>query len=111
MTDDYSMTWMYRDHSGHLFPTTTKNLDAELQEAYEISDREYDIKNIAEGPGVVMIELVESYPDPETGRVYRTPLSLVIELRDGKIRTGRHYCDPRLSYMHLSKQQIDAAFH
>jgi len=57
-----------------------------------------------------MIELVETYPDPGGANVYRTPLVLVIELHEGKIVRGRHYCDPRLSYMQLTDQQVNATY-
>ena len=73
MTKDYTMTWVYQTKSGELFPSTKNDLKAELEEVYPIKGREYDIKNIAEGDNVVMIELVESYPDPDTKKVYRTP--------------------------------------
>ena len=68
------------------------------------------IKNIAEGTNVVMIELIESYPDTETKKVYRTPLVLVLEMKGGKIRTGRHYCDPSLSYLNLTRKQAEKAY-
>jgi ketosteroid isomerase-like protein len=111
MTADYTMTWIYtgiRDKK--MFPTTKINIKKELEEVYPIKGREYDIKNIAEGDGVVMVELVESYPDPETKKVYRTPLVLVLEMKEGKIRTGRHYLDPGLSEKFLSKAKIQKAF-
>ena len=57
-----------------------------------------------------MVELIESYPNPETKKIYRTPLVLVLEMKNGKIVTGRHYCDPRLSYRHLTFGQTQKAF-
>ena len=110
LTDDYSMTWVYKKRDGSLFPSTQKNIESELNEAYVIRGREYEIKNIAEGEAVVMIELIESYPDPETGMIYRTPLVLVLEMTGEKIRTGRHYCDPNLSYENLSETEINSAY-
>lgn len=113
LDSDYSMTWIYRSpKTGTLFPTTQKNIGEELQEAYEIKDRHYDIKNVAENAekNVVMIELIESYPDPKTKQIYRTPLVLVLEMKDGKIKTGRHYCDPDLSCLELSKKDVEKAF-
>ena len=109
MTRDYTMTWMYK--SGKmLFPSTGKNVEKEMKEVYPIKGRQYDIRNVAEGDGVVMIELVESYPDPKTRKVYRTPLVLVLEMKNGKIRRGRHYCDPKISYLHLTKSQTEKGF-
>ena len=109
MTDDYTMTWMYQTRDESLFPTSEKNPEPEMDEIYDIKGREYDIRNIAEGENVVMIEMIESYPDPETGQMYRTPQVIVLELKDDKIRTGRHYTDPRLSFKELSKEQINGA--
>jgi ketosteroid isomerase-like protein len=57
-----------------------------------------------------MIEMVESYPDPKTKKVYRTPLVIVLEMQNGKIRRGRHYCDPDLSYLHLTKKTVERAY-
>lgn len=107
---DYSMTWVYQGRSGELFPRSISNVEAELREVYAIRGRKYDIKHIAEGESVVMVELVESYPDPVTGKTYRTPLVLVLEMEEGKIKKGRHYCDPRLSHMGLTPEQVDSVF-
>jgi len=106
MTDDFSMTWMYQ-RDDKLFPSTDKNVTREMKEVYSIKGRKYDIRNIVEADNVVIVELVESYPDPEIGKKYRTPLVLVLEMKNGKIKKGRHYCDPRLSSMHLSEKEID----
>jgi ketosteroid isomerase-like protein len=108
MSDDYSMTWMYQGKDT-LFPTTGENVKEIMKEAYPIKGREYVIKNIAEGENLVMIEVIESYPDEETGQVYRTPQIIVLELFEGRIKTGRHYTDPRLSYENLSEEMIDSA--
>ncbi|MEK7138511.1 MAG: nuclear transport factor 2 family protein [Patescibacteria group bacterium] len=110
MAGDYSMTWMYQTKKGELFPATGKDIKTQMKEAYPIKGREYNIKNIAEGKNVVIVELIESYPDPKTKKVYRTPLVLVLEMRDGKIKTGRHYCDPKISYLNLSEKKIRTAF-
>lgn len=109
MSRDYSMTWMYKN-SKELFPSTGNNIEDEMEEVYPITGRHYDIRNVAEGNGVVMVELIESYPDPKTKNVYRTPLVLVLEMKQGKINRGRHYCDPHVSFMHLTKQQIEKGY-
>jgi ketosteroid isomerase-like protein len=109
LSKDYSMTWMYQSKK-ELFPSTGSDVSAELSDAYPIKGRQYDIRHIAEGEGVVMVELIESYPDPKTKKVYRTPLVLVLEMKNGKIRTGRHYCDPKVSYLHLSAGVIEKTF-
>ena len=110
MTRNYTMTWVYQKKNGELFPSTKNNINAELEEVYPIKGREYDIKNIAEGDNVVMIEMIESYPDPETQKIYRTPLVIILEMESGKIKTGRHYTDPKLSYLHLTKSQVAKAY-
>ncbi len=111
LTSDYIMTWVYKSPKhGTLFPKTKKNIEGELAEAYPIKSRQYDIKNITEGNNVVMVEMIESYPDPKTRKVYRTPLVIVLEMKNGKIRRGRHYCDPKLSYLYLKKSQLKKVF-
>lgn len=111
MTKDYSMTWVNSSIKGkELFPTTTNDLKGELKDVYPIKGRQYDIRNIAEGKNLVMVELVESFPNPKTKKVYRTPLVLVLEMENGKIKTGRHYLDPRLSVKYLTKAQIRKAY-
>ncbi len=110
MAKNYRMTWVYRSKDGTLFPATSNDVEKELKEVYPIKGRKYDIKNIAEGKDVVMVEMVESYPDPKTKKVYRTPLVIVIEIKKGKIVRGRHYCDPDLSYLFLTKEQVNKAY-
>lgn len=111
LTPDYTMTWVYKSpKNGTLFPRTKQDIKTELAEVYPIKGRRYDIKNIAEGNNVVMVEMIESYPNPRTKKVYRTPLVVVLEMKAGKIRRGRHYCDPNLSYLHLTKKQLKKVF-
>ena len=110
---EYTMTWVYNSYRGELFPRTTMTeTDGKdtLQEVYRIQGRKYEILTIAENDNTVMIEMIESYPDPETQEVYRTPLVLVLTFEDGKIKTGRHYCDPNISFMHLTEDQVDTAY-
>jgi len=38
--------------------------------------------------------------------VYRTPQVVVLEMKDGKIKKGRHYCDPDTSFFNLTEEQI-----
>lgn len=108
LAKDYSMTWVYQGRKT-LFPKTFKNIKKELSQTYHIKGRKYEIFNIAENKDAVMLELVESYPDPKNKKIYRTPLVLVLEMEKGKIKTGRHYCDPRLSFMYLNQNQIKKA--
>ncbi|MBU1202979.1 nuclear transport factor 2 family protein [Patescibacteria group bacterium] len=110
MHRDYTMTWVYQNRKGVLFPRSEKISPKDLSEVYVIKDRHYDIKNIAEGKNLVIVEMIESYTDPKTKKKFRTPLVIVLEFKDGKIKTGRHYCDPKLSYLYLSKEQVNKAF-
>ena len=106
----YTMTWVYQSSKGQLFPSARKISAKDLEKVYKIKDRHYDIKNIAEGKNLVMVEMVESYTDPKTKKKFRTPLVIVLELRNNKIKTGRHYCDPKLSYLYLSKKEVNKVF-
>jgi len=108
MTGDYSMTWMYK-WKDELFPSSEVSEEKDLMDVYPIKGREYDIRNIAEGEDLVMLELIESYPDPKTGKMYRTPQVIVLEIKDGKIKKGRHYCDPQVSHIELSLSQAEEA--
>lgn len=110
ITADYTMTWVYQARNGRLFPRTKNDIRAEMEKVYPIKDRKYDIKNIAEGKNVVMVEMVESYPDPKSLKIHRTPLVIILEMKNGKIKTGRHYCDPRLSYLPLTKKRIEKVY-
>lgn len=110
MTKDYTMTWVYEARDGSLFPKATIAKESDLDDAYVIKGRKYEIMHFTEGQDTVMVELIESYPDPDTKKVYRTPLVLVLEIKNGKIQTGRHYCDPRLSFRHLTPSQTNKIF-
>jgi ketosteroid isomerase-like protein len=109
MSKDYTMTWVYKKGET-LFPTSKPDFSADMKDIYPIKGRKYEIKNIAEGESVVMLELIESYPDPKSGEVYRTPLVIVLEMKNGKIEKGRHYCDPDLSWLHLSEEDVGKAY-
>jgi hypothetical protein len=107
--DDYSMTWMYRSKSD-LFPSVSGDVVREsMSDVYTIKGRVYEIINHAQGDDVVFIEMIESYPDEKSGKEFRTPITLVLKFKDGKIITGRHYTDPQLSYEYLSKETIYSA--
>lgn len=109
--DQYSMTWVYQSNSGEFFPRHDGKQKDDFDEIYEIQDRQYDIKNVSATGDVVFLELVESYPEAgETGRRYNTPEVIVLEFKDGKVRKGRHYCDPKVSYACLSNEQVSQIF-
>lgn len=109
MSDDYTMTWMYQGKK-ELFPSSGKDVKKEIETIYAIKGRKYDIRNITENETVVMVEMIESYPDPETKKVYKTPQVIVLEMENGKIKKGRHYCDPTVSHLELSDESIESGF-
>ncbi len=109
LSKSYTMTWMYKGEK-KLFPSTRPNFKTELSDAYRVKGRTYEIKNIAEGKGIVMVELVESYPDAKTRKIFRTPLVIVIETKKGLIVKGRHYCDPAVSHLFLSRKEVEKGF-
>jgi len=107
--DEYSMTWMYRSRDT-LFPNVKgEMLKKEMDDVYEIQDRQYEIMHTAQNDNIVFIEMIESYPDTKTGKEYRTPITLVLEFKDGKVVRGRHYTDPNLSHEYLSQEVIHTA--
>lgn len=106
MDDDYKMTWVYK-RKETLFPSEKANKSQDISEVYKIEGREYRINHILADENTVMAEMTESYPDPKTGKVYRTPMAMVWEIKNGKILRGRHYCDPQLSYLDLTNEDID----
>lgn len=109
MHGDYSMTWVYKRKDGVLFPRVTpKDVKKTMDDVYKINDREYSIKNIVASDDVVMAELSESYS--YDGKTYRTPMVIVWEFENGKIKKGRHYCDPQLSYMDLTPDDISKVY-
>ncbi len=103
MTPDYSMTWVYQGYDGKFFPRTKPDFQNLMRSAYKIKGRKYEIINVAESKDLVMLELIESYPDPKTKQIYTTPQIIVLEFKGNKIKVGRHYCDPRLSLKKLPK--------
>lgn len=111
MDKDYSMTWVYKNKKGILFPfITSKNIENDLKDVYVFPKRKYDIKNICSSKNCVMIEMIESYYDPKEKKTYRTPQVIVLEYKNGKIKTGRHYCDPDISYLHLSEKTLKRVY-
>lgn len=105
MHPEYKVMWIYK-RGEDIFPSETVTQTDELEDAYEMINREYDIRHITEGPGVVMLELIESYTDPVSQKTYVTPLVLVVEIVGGKIKSSKHYCDPKLSYEDLKKEEV-----
>ncbi len=108
MAEDYAMTWVYKRRDGTLFPRVDgAQVRAAMKDVYVIKGREYKIRRIIAQGDVVMAEMIESYPDEEKPDiVYRTPMVIVWEFEDGKIKRGRHYCDPQLAYLNLSEGDI-----
>lgn len=114
MDKDFTVTYMYKNSKGEMFPCSSRPSDSELTEVYEIKGRSYEIKNYAEnhfnGYDVVFVEFIERYTDPKTGQKYQTPVVVVLEIKDGKIKTNRHYCDNDVSFENISTETLKSAF-
>ena len=51
------MTWVYKTKR-ELFPTEKIISGKDIEDIYKIKGRQYDIRNIAEGNNVVMVEMI-----------------------------------------------------
>ena len=103
MHKNYTMTWV--DTAFRKFKLKALGSKKTMENAYSFKGRNYDIKNTTESKNTVMVELVESYKEKD--HIYTTPLVLVLEFKGNKIVTGRHYCDPQLSKMKLTKRKLN----
>jgi len=110
MSKGYSQTWMYQTKNGDTFPHDESTDDESMEDVYHIKDRQYHIYNITESENTVIVECVEQYPDEKTGKLYRTPEILVMEFEGDKIIRGRHYCDPKISYLEISDEMLKDAY-
>jgi ketosteroid isomerase-like protein len=83
-----------------------------VTEVYETKGRKYEFINVIadESKQLVMVEFIESYPDPKTEQIYKTPQIAVCQVRDGKIHRTRHYLDPRTSFTEISGQDWERAY-
>jgi len=110
--DDFKVTEMFLINDEPFASISGEDIKESIKKVYKIEGREYIFKNIAadEEKGVVFVEFVESYPDPKTGQVYRTPQVAVVSVKDGRLYRTRHYTDPRLSFEKLSEEDVDKAF-
>jgi ketosteroid isomerase-like protein len=109
---DFAVVEMSATSQGEPFTRVTgEEIRNSIREVFQISDREYQfVHTLAdEVTQTVMIEFVESYTDPDTGKRFRTPNVSVVEVKDGLIWRSRHYNDKDLSFMHLTQEQIDGA--
>lgn len=109
---EFVVTEMAMDNDGTVFRRLQgEKLLEYMDMAFETKGREYEFVSVVANfdTQTVVVEFVESYPDTETGKVYRTPQVAVCVVKDGKIYRTRHYMDPRLSYECLDKSDIDKA--
>lgn len=110
---EFAFVDMVKDAKSQLFPRVQGGQMIDLMEqAFKIKGREFVFKTILADSDqqIVVVEFIESYPDPKTGQVYRTPQVAICEIKDGKIFRTRHYMDPRLSFMEISQAQIEEAY-
>ena len=113
VSEDYKMTDMMISNDGKtLFPSiSAADARAMMNEVYQIKERKYRFVNVvAEAEkGVVVVEFVETYPDPQTGQLYCTPQVAICEVVEGKIRRTRHYMDPRTTFLPETPIKLDEA--
>ena len=110
--DDFTVTEMCEWYDGTVFRRLAgEEMKKLMEHAYTYKGREYQFVQIAanDETQTVFVEFVETYPDPKTGQIYRTPQVAVCQLRDNKLYRTRHYMDPRLSLKKLSEDQIKQA--
>lgn len=88
------------------------DLEHQIKIAFPIKGREFVFKSILVDvkDQKVIVEFIESYPDPVTKQVYKTPQIAICEIKDGLIHRTRHYMDPRLSYDNISETEIESCF-
>jgi hypothetical protein len=104
LSDEYVMVWMFKSKNTY-FPSVKvdKNFNKKIEDAYSYLGREYKIYSMLENGNIVSAEIVESYLDNDSKKIRCTPISFVWTFdEDGKVLTGKHYCDPVISYEDLS---------
>ena len=89
-----------------------EELEKQIQLAFPIKGRQFVFHTVIadEDSQKVIIEFTESYPDPKSKKVYRTPQIAVCEIKDGKIYRTRHYMDPRISHKNISSEDLEDCF-
>ena len=113
ITEDFTVTEMTLGKDGNHFPSLTgEELDNLMNLAFKIEGREYEFKSIVadEKTQTVIVEFIESYPEPKTGQIYRTPQISVCKIKSGKIFRTRHYMDPRLSFENIDEETMNEVF-
>jgi hypothetical protein len=110
---DFAVTDMVLTESQEVLPRLSgKKLRQTIGKAFQIGGREFIFKTIvaSESTQTVIVEFIESYPEPSTHRVYRTPQVAICEFKADKLYRTRHYMDPRLSFEYLAQAVIEKAF-
>lgn len=110
---EFKMIDMVISEKSQLFPSLQgADLQKQIEVAFPIEGRKFIFKSILadEAEQKVIVEFIESYPDPKTKKIYRTPQIAVCEIKDGLIYRTRHYMDPRLSHKNLSSEDIKKCF-
>lgn len=113
ISKDFRFTDMTLNTDGTPFVVVGGQQACELMKvAFPIKNREFIFISICadENTQKVIVEFIESYPDPANNKEFRTPQVAVCEIKDGLIHRTRHYMDPRISYLHLSEQDINKAY-
>lgn len=112
LSDNYKMTWMYKTKN-KTFPQVKvdKDFKNKMEEVYAYKQREYKIYSILENDNIVTAEIVESYYDGSKNIRHVTPIAFVWTFdEDGEVETGKHYCDPDISYESLEEYDFDILY-
>ena len=82
-----------------------------MREAFKIKARHFVFHTVLADATTqtVIVEFTESYPDPKTKKIFRTPQVAICQFKNGKLYRTRHYMDPRLSFEYLEMFEIEDA--
>lgn len=111
--EEFKVTEMVASKDGNHLPSLSgKKLRDLMKLAFKTEGRQYTFKSVLadEESQTVIVEFIETYPDPKSGQIYRTPQISVCSIKNGKIFRTRHYMDPRLSFENLTESQIESSF-
>lgn len=85
-----------------------KDMESLMQLAFQTKGRQYFFNTVIadENTQTVIVEFIESYPNPSNRQVYVTPQVAICVYKEGKLYRTRHYMDPRLSNMRLDIEEV-----
>lgn len=111
MDKEFAVTDMIMTAKGNFPRLKGKKLRNCMQEAFKIKARHFVFHTVLADTTTqtVIVEFTESYPDPKTKKIFRTPQVAICQFKNGKLYRTRHYMDPRLSFEYLEMFEIEDA--